>query len=97
MMNSNSAKKYSLRIFDDDYTILSDEAEAHVVQLAQQVDNIMNDIARKSGGMDPKRIAVLAALKIASSLFALESEFKGYEKHHQRLVDLIEQQIANSS
>ena len=69
----NTAKSYKLIIFNDTYTIRSDEPEEHILQAAKMLDEIMHDIAQKlSLTASAKNVAVLAALRIASKLMASE-------------------------
>lgn len=94
-MSNNATKKYSLRVFDDEYTILTDEPEEHVMRVAQHVDSIMNDIAQKSDGAHPKKVAVLAALKIASTMFNVESDLNKQNKQQEQLVGVIDEQTTD--
>lgn len=94
-MDSNNAKKYVLSIFDDKYTIVTDQSELHVRAAADYISSIMNDIAQKASDIPPKKIAVLAALKVASSLIALQEEHQLEQDVYKQLVRDIESQIAD--
>jgi cell division protein ZapA (FtsZ GTPase activity inhibitor) len=63
----NEKKTYSVTIFNDTYTLKSDESHEHVMRAAQTVDAIMQGIAARVD-LAPMRIAVLAALRLASRL-----------------------------
>lgn len=67
----NAKKSYSVTILGSSYRILSDETPAHVAQVGSYVDTLMQGI-RDAGVADPARIAVLAALQIASKVVLLE-------------------------
>jgi cell division protein ZapA (FtsZ GTPase activity inhibitor) len=70
-----AAERKSVRvtIFNQTYTLAAaggDEVEA----LARSVDDLMHNIAQRSGVGDAGRVAVLAALHLADRLRGLESE-----------------------
>lgn len=65
-------KKYTLTVFGDSYTIVSDEPEQHILAAANHVDRLMNDISAKAQDMPVQKLAVLAALKIALTAHSLE-------------------------
>lgn len=72
-------KKYTVTVFDDSYTLMSDEPEQSFMQAVNYVDSLMHEISSKSQCLDAKRIAVLTALKIAHSLLQAESKL-----HHDQ-------------
>lgn len=86
-------KSYKVTIFGDQYTLMSDESEQHVVQAAAIVDAIMKEIAQKSKISDPKKYAVFAALQLASKLTILESEVRSNDLAKERLLGKIEQEL----
>jgi len=87
-------KKYSVRILNRDYTILTDESEEHVMRVAAYVDRIMQEsVDQKLGASDVQKAAILVTLKIASRLFALEDACHRQEAAGRKLIDLIEQRM----
>jgi len=82
-------KKLKIEIFNEQYFVISDENERDLVKASQLVDTLMREIADKSGLHDGKRIAVLAALRIANRIVNLESSLLHYEGKHQELIDII--------
>ena len=58
---------------------------------------IMKEISEKSGIVDNKKIAVLAALRIASRLLQQESEIEKSRQKKEELVDRIEQELRSIS
>jgi cell division protein ZapA (FtsZ GTPase activity inhibitor) len=76
------AKNYKVSIFNEHYALVSDEPEAHILQSAQLVDTLMQEIAQKSKITDEKRVAVLAALQLASKVLQAESALS-QEQHKQ--------------
>ena len=90
-------RNYKIVIFQDVYTVLSDESEEHVMQAANLVDLFMQEIAKKSNSTDGKKIAVLAALQIASSLVALESKAQANDSKLQELAHKADQALNSLS
>lgn len=87
----NEAKTYSLTIFNDTYTIRSDESEERIIQAAEKVDTLMHQIAAKAS-LEPKRIAVLAALRIASSLI---SEAHEHSERNSLLCEQLDEALSS--
>lgn len=63
---SPEVKKYNVSVFNQTYSLVSDEEESVIVDAANRVDSLMKEIS--SRGIDSKKAAVLAALKIAIDL-----------------------------
>ncbi len=66
-------KKYKVTIFGESYVLVSDEPEGRLSRSTALVDALMQDIAQQSGITDVKKLAVLAALQVASTLARLEA------------------------
>jgi len=87
-------KKYRARIFGDVYSIVSDEKEALILEAVKVVDGIMREIADNSKVVDPKKIAVLAALKITARTLNFEAVIE-QEKHlSNRIMSVLDMQDA---
>lgn len=89
----NNKKSYKVTIFGDQYTLVSDETEQSVVQSATLVDTFMKEIATASKISDQKKIAVLAALRLASKLLALESEVSLSDTEKEKLLRRVEKEL----
>ena len=66
-------KTVRVTIFNQTYTLAAASAE-ELESLAHSVDDLMHDIAQRSGVSDPSRVAVLTALHLADRLRGLEGE-----------------------
>lgn len=86
-------KQYKITILDNEYSLVSDESEVHVQETVLKVNSLMKGILEKSRLADQTKVAVLAALQIASELFHLQEELKQSEQVCQVLVDKIERQL----
>jgi cell division protein ZapA len=70
----DKAKQQPVRvnIFNQVYTVLAAGDPTDTVQLAQEVDELMSQIARRAGNLDSTRTAVLACLHLADKLRTIE-------------------------
>lgn len=91
----DTKKNYKVSIFDDHYFLVSDEPHEHIAQAAVLVDSLMKEIADKSSSMDTKKVAVLAALRIASSVLNLENKHKESVLKEERLIEVIDQALCS--
>ena len=58
-------------IFDQSYSLRSDEKPSYVASLAEYVDQNMRDVADRTHTADTLKIAILATLNITDELFQL--------------------------
>jgi len=73
MEAGSQRKTVRVTIFNQNYTLAAaggDEIES----LARSVDDLMHNVAQRSGVADPARVAVLASLHLADRLRGLENE-----------------------
>lgn len=85
-----TAKKYKVTIFGDSYGLVTDEPEEHVMQTASMVDAHMTEIANRLESVDSKKLAVLAALQIASKLRQAEQAINQGHERNLHLADAID-------
>src|SRR5438552_15975218 len=90
----NEKKSYKVHIFEDPYVLLSDESEAFILKISDLVDTVMKDISRQSMITDPKKIAVLSALRIAERLISIESTFLEDQQKKSSLENYIDQELS---
>lgn len=72
MAQSNDSIR--VEIYDQSYNLRGSDA-AHIVQLAEYVDEKMRTVAEHSSTVDSLRVAVLAALNIADEYYALKAKY----------------------
>lgn len=60
---------YSVKIGDETYTIVTDEQESLFLSAVQLVDSLVKDM-QAAGFNDRKKIAIMAALYVATQLMA---------------------------
>ena len=83
-------KKYIVEILGEAYAFISDESEEHVARVGAYVDGVMREIAHKSAADDAKKVAVLAAVQMASKLIRLEQEHSKRAREGEELMARID-------
>ena len=68
-------QKIILRIFNDEYQIKTEMPEEELLVLAKIVNNKMLKIAKNQSALTPSKVAVLAALELASELNDLKNDY----------------------
>ncbi|MGH9719801.1 MAG: cell division protein ZapA [Bryobacteraceae bacterium] len=66
------------------YSLLAQGDPREVEQLAQKVDELMHEIARKSPNADSTRVAVLACMHLADQLTSLEKDLTSLKQRIDR-------------
>jgi len=94
-MNSE-AKKYTLNILGQTYTIVTDEQESIIINAANLIDSLMKEIAQKSTSLDTHKVAVLAALQYATKFLAHEKALESISKKERELLSVIEKEMQSS-
>lgn len=89
-MTNRSFTTRKIVIFDESYSLTSDESEEQIVTIAQLVDTLMRKMAMQTGNVDAKKVAVLTALSLAHEMSLLQKERESERVHHRRLIDQIE-------
>ena len=83
-------KRYTVHILGDEYTIISDETENHIMTSAKQVDALMADILNKVPSASTQKVAVLAALRIASDLLHTQTQRQESDSKIEACIQKIE-------
>jgi cell division protein ZapA len=66
--SESEKKQVRVNILNQSFTLLTAGDPREMVELANQVDELMNSIARKSPNLDSTRVAVFACLHLADQL-----------------------------
>jgi cell division protein ZapA (FtsZ GTPase activity inhibitor) len=91
------AKSYKVSILGDQYSLVSDEPEGHIMQSALMVDSLLREIAEKSGSADTKKVAILAAIQLASRLVYAQIHIERENLQKEALFIRINQELSNSA
>ena len=68
-------QKIILRIFNDDYHIKTEMPEEELLVLADIFNTKMLNIAKNQSALTPSKVAVLAALELASEINDLKNDY----------------------
>ncbi len=90
----NEKKSYKVQIFEEHYVLSSDESEALVMKAAEMVDLSMKEVSHQCAHVEAKKIAVLAALRIAGKLLSLEQEQGAEHQKQAALKNYIDQELS---
>lgn len=88
-------KKYRAHIFGDAYAIVSDDREDLILEAVKIVDGVMREIADSCQAIDPKKIAVLTALKIATRALHVEAVIEQEKRLSSRIMNVLDREEAN--
>ncbi|MBS1987170.1 cell division protein ZapA [Candidatus Dependentiae bacterium] len=87
---TNEKKRYKVTIFGQEYTLISSEHDEYLLEAAHLVDTAMKEIASKTVSVDQSKVAVMAALHMASSLAQARSAAQQQEQRCQALVGALD-------
>lgn len=90
----NEKRSYKVQIFEELYVLTSDESECSVLKAAEIVDTYMKEIGNHSTITDPKKIAVLSALRLAEKLLIFEYQHNKEREQTLALKNYIDQEIS---
>jgi|GEM_PF-795422 cell division protein ZapA (FtsZ GTPase activity inhibitor) len=90
-------KKQTITIFDESYTIVSDEPEELLSQAILHINEVMNNLSEKSGLNDKKKIALLSALHLATELQKVNQKIAFFEEQEKKLIATVDKQLQNNS
>jgi cell division protein ZapA len=72
--DSTSRQQVKVTILNQSFTLLTTGNPSDMIELANQVDELMSSIARRSPNLDSTRVAVFACLHLADQLRTRGSE-----------------------
>ena len=94
-MDAGSSEKKVVRvtIFQQPYTLRSSGEAGETEALAKAVDTLMNQIASRSMGAEPVRVAVLACMHLADQVRHTEREYDNLRARISRLEKRLEETL----
>jgi cell division protein ZapA (FtsZ GTPase activity inhibitor) len=66
--DGGAKQQVKVTILNQSFTLLTQGDPQEMMELAQQVDDLMSSIARRSPNLDSARVAVFACLQLADQL-----------------------------
>ena len=86
-MEQDAKQTVRVTILNQSFTLVTTGDPREMMELASQVDDLMNAIARKSPNLDSTRVAVYACLQLASQLRAREESVESKAREFVGLLD----------
>lgn len=86
-----SKQTIHVRIFDEPYSLITDESPEHLKRAADLVDSLMRETIQ-AGFKDRNKAAVLAALQLASKMLHKELSAQDHKEKYDRIVKWAESQ-----
>ena len=80
------AKNYKVVIFEEEYHLVSDEPEEHILQAAALVDKMIKELASQAPRSEKHKLAVLTAMQCASKMIKFQQELEKRKKQERELV-----------
>lgn len=93
-MKTNT-ETYKVLINGDEFHLVSDEPQAHVLEAAQRVDAIVQELSEKASHIDKRRVAILAALQLASELLRVQEDLARRKEKENALASFIDNTVAS--
>lgn len=90
---NNELKSFKVTIFGNQYTLVSDEPQATILEAAATLDALMQELAGKYTLQNAQTIAILAALKSMSNARELQVTLEQHAIAHTSLIKEIEQSL----
>jgi cell division protein ZapA len=79
-MSKTTTQTIKVVIYNQTYNLRSSHDSGYIQELANFVDERMNEIARATMTVDSLRVAILAALQIADELYQMRKQAKETER-----------------
>jgi cell division protein ZapA (FtsZ GTPase activity inhibitor) len=80
-----SKQTVHVRVFDEQYSLVTDEPSEHLERAAELVDSLMRETVQ-AGFRDKHKVAVLAALQLASKMLHKEFSAQDHKEKYDRIV-----------
>jgi len=88
-------KRFNIKVMEQEFSVLSDEEDAHVAKVVRYVNDKAREIERSTKNQTTLKLSILVALNIADEYLKLKSEkddiYNQLEKKSERLIDFIEE------
>ena len=89
MADNTAENKVLVTIFGDEYPIAAGTDPAYISKIAKYVDKKMNETAKSARNISREKVAILAAMTIASELYEEKDTVKSYSGQFDSKVDKI--------
>lgn len=82
-----------VHIFNQTYTLVTDDDPNAVHALAHEIDELMSSIANRTSSGDSTRVAVMACLHLADKLREAETKLRQYEDKSEAIGSLLDRAL----
>ncbi len=92
-MNNNhdiKLKKYKVSILKENYFLVSDENEEHIIKSIELLNNCLKNIIVQIPAIELRKASVLAALQLASRLLKSLQEIEHFRNYSDQLTNFID-------
>ena len=87
-MSDLEKNRITVEIYGQQYTVVGEESEEHILQVARIVDKKMREIARRNPSLTTSKLAVLTAVNAVHDYIKLKEKVEELEKEiSKRKVD----------
>lgn len=76
MVKEDEKKRVIIKIMGEEYVLRSPSSKEHMLEVGEYVNKLMEELSEKHPRMSMQKIAVLAALNLASDLLQQKSKRK---------------------
>lgn len=83
-------KKYTVNLFDEQYTIVSDDPEQDVYQSVDYLNQCMEILAEESNLKDAKKLALLTGLQLSQELLRMQRMLMENESKNEVVESLVQ-------
>ena len=86
---TDKLKKYKVSVFQEDYFLLSDEPESHIIATSELVNKYIKEILITNPDIDINKVLVLVALQLSSKVLKSNEANQLYNDRCEDLINLI--------
>lgn len=91
----NEAKSYKVIIFEEEYSLISDEKQDHILEAAALVDQMMKELSSHAPRSEKHKLAVLTALQCASRMIQMSESLQERKQYEKELMNRTDQIISS--
>ena len=93
-MKTNT-ETYRVLINGDEFYLVSDEVEEHVLKAAEKVDAIIQELSPNESQIDKRKVATLAAVQLASELLHTQNDLAKRKEQEKDLASFVDHTIGS--
>ncbi|HJM68536.1 MAG TPA: cell division protein ZapA [Candidatus Babeliales bacterium] len=88
---ADQVKKYTLELFGEPHTIITDEPVGDITQAADYFNQCMEILSSESGLKDAKKLAFLTGLQLSQELLRMQKQLVSCETNELKAQSLVEE------